>query len=305
MNEKRVIALGFFDGVHLGHAALLKTARKRAEELGAKPCLLTFDSHPDELVSGTRVELLNSPADREYIARRWFGIEEVLTIHFDEATMRMPWRDFVDGVLRDYGAVHFVVGDDFRFGYRGEGTAEKLRELGREKGCGCDVIPKVSLDGVIVSSTYVRTLVAAGDVEAANRFLGHPHLLTGPVLHGFHLGHSLGTPTINQRFEPGVLVPRHGVYAAKVRFPGEEGCWTAVTNIGVRPTVSGGNAVSVESWLMDFDRDVYGRLAVCELYGFLRPERKFESVEALSEQIHRDGAHAEEFFKGLRTEKQN
>ena len=292
MKEKRVIALGFFDGVHLGHAALLRTARQRAEELGAEPCLLTFDCHPDELVSGVKVELLNSPADRAYIASRYFGIERVLTIHFDEATMRMPWRDFIDGVLRDYGAIHFVVGDDFRFGYRGEGTAEKLREYGREKGCGCDVIKKVELDGIIVSSTYIRGLVAEGRMEEAERFLGHPHLLTGPVRHGFRLGRKLGTPTINQRYEPGVLLPRFGVYAARMRLMDEEGCWPAVTNIGVRPTVSGSEAVSVESWLLGFDRDVYDRLVVCELYSFLRPEQKFPSVEALREQIHADARRA-------------
>ena len=297
MNEKRVIALGFFDGVHLGHAALLRRARQRAEELGAEACLLTFDSHPDELVSGVKVELLNSPEDRAYIASHYFGIEQVLTVHFDEAMMHMPWRDFADGVLRDYGAVHFVVGDDFRFGYRGEGTAEKLHAYAIEKGYGCDVIEKVELDGVVVSSTYIRTLVAEGNVEEAGRFLGHPHLLTGPVLHGFRLGRKLGTPTINQRFEPGVLVPRHGVYAARVRLLDEAAYWPAVTNIGVRPTVGGEDAVSVVGWLLGNEGNAYDRPAVCELYAFLRPERKFDSLEALSGQIHADAARVPEVLR--------
>lgn len=295
--EKRVVALGFFDGVHLGHAALLKRTRELAAQLDVRPALLTFDSHPDQIVSGMAVSLINSPADRRYIADNFFNISDIITIPFDEKTMHMPWADFVRLVIEKFGAVHFVVGDDFRFGYRGEGTAEKLKALGAELGFGCDILPRVRLGDVIVSSTYIRSLVADGNMSEARRFLGHPHLVTGEVRHGFRLGRKLGAPTINMRIEDGVIVPRHGVYAAKLRLLGESEYYTAVTNIGVRPTVSGENAVSVESFLLDFDRDVYGMEAVCEFYRFMRPEMKFPSVEALSERIHKDAEDVRAYFE--------
>ncbi len=298
-DSKRVVALGFFDGVHLGHATLLNRARDIAAELGVEPAVLTFDRHPDELVTGKTMALINSAADREYIVSRWFGINKIITIHFDRAMMQMPWREFVEMVMEQYGAVHFVVGHDFRFGFKGEGTAEKLKALGIERGFGCDIMPEVELDGMTVSSTYIRELVAEGRIEEANRFLGHPHLLTGIVRHGFKLGRKLGTPTINQHFDSNIIVPRCGVYAAKVGVIGEPELYSAVTNIGVRPTVSGDNAVSVESYLMNFDRDVYDKQVVCLLYSFIRPEMKFDSVEALSERIRADALTAKSIVENI------
>ena len=296
-DTKRVVALGFFDGVHIGHAALLRRARERAEELGAEPAMLTFDSHPDLLVTGSPVQLINSPADRAYIVEHCFGIKDIITVHFDESTMHMHWQTFAEWIAHDYGAVHFVAGHDFRFGDRGEGTAEKLRALGAERGFGCDIMPEVTLDGVTVSSTYIRGLIAEGNIREANRFLGHPHLLTGTVRHGFRLGRTLGTPTINMRFEDNVIVPRHGVYAARLRLADEEEYYPAVTNIGVRPTVSGGSAVSVESYLIGFDREVYDRQAICELYNFMRPEMKFSSLEELGARIKADANSVGDFLK--------
>ncbi len=299
LDSKKVVALGFFDGVHLGHAALLNRANAVAKELDIEPAVLTFDRHPDELVSGKPMALINSAEDREYIVSRWFGIEKVITIHFDRDMMQMPWRDFVDMVMETYGAVHFVVGHDFRFGFKGEGTAEKLKALGEEQGFGCDIMPKVELDGVTVSSTYIRELVADGRIEEANRFLGHPHLLTGTVRHGFKLGRKLGTPTINQKFEENIIVPRHGVYAAKLGVIGEEEIYPAVTNIGIRPTVSGDKAVSVESYLLDFDRDVYDMRVVCLFYSFMRPEMKFGSIDELGARIKADAITAKKIVENM------
>ena len=297
--KNTIYALGFFDGVHLGHAALLNRANAVAKELNIEPAVLTFDRHPDELVSGKPMALINSAEDREYIVSRWFGIDEVITIHFDHDMMQMPWRDFVDMVRETYGAVHFVVGHDFRFGFKGEGTAEKLKALGEEQGFGCDIMPKVELDGVTVSSTYIRELVADGRIEEANRFLGHPHLLTGIVRHGFKLGRKMGTPTINQKFDENIIVPRHGVYAAKLGVIGEEEIYPAVTNIGIRPTVSGDKAVSVESYLLDFDRDVYDIRVVCLFYSFMRPEMKFDSIDELGERIKADALTAKKIVENM------
>ena len=293
---KRVIALGFFDGVHIGHAALLNKTKERARELGAEPSVLSFDVHPDTLVFHREVPLINSAIGREDIIRREFGIDNVVFLHFSEHTMRIPWREFIESIVQELSICHIVVGHDFCFGYRGEGTVDRLREYCAENGLGCDVIPPVTIDGQIVSSTHIRKLIEAGDMEEARRWLGHPHTLADTVHSGYHLGRRLGTPTINMYFPEGVLVPRHGVYAARV-FLEDGKSYVAVTNIGVRPTVSEENRVSVESHLLDYSGNLYGRQARVEFYAFLRPERKFENYEALSVQIREDAEAARAYFE--------
>jgi len=294
---KRAIALGFFDGVHLGHAALLKRTKERAEQEHALPSVMSFDVHPDTLVYGKSVPLINSAIGREDIIRREFGIDNVVFLHFNQHLMRMPWEEFLDSLLAELNPCWIVVGHDFRFGYKGEGTVDKLNEYCGAHGIGCDIIPAVMLDGRVVSSTYIRELIRDGEMEQARRFLGHPHTLADTVHSGYHLGRRLGTPTINMYFPDGVLVPRHGVYAAKVYLE-DQSCYAAVTNIGVRPTVNGGERVSVESHLLDYSGNLYGRQARVEFYHFLRPEKRFDSLQALGEQIREDVAAAREYFFG-------
>lgn len=238
-DKKRVIALGFFDGVHAGHAALMEMTKRRAAERDAIPTVITFDTHPDTLVKGVEVPLINSPAERAEIIRRIYGIDSVVFIHFSEKTMHMPWREFIDSVTEEMRACHYVVGYDFSFGWKGEGRPARLAAYCTEHGLGCDIISAVRIDGEVVSSTRIRALLTEGRIEEANRLLGHPHSLVDTVRSGFRLGHKLGSPTINMGFAPGVLVPRHGVYAAKV-FLDDGTERMAVTNVGVRPTVSGG-----------------------------------------------------------------
>ena len=293
--QKRVIALGFFDGVHIGHGELMKRTKQRAAELRAMPSVLSVDVHPDTLVFGREVPLINSAIGREEIIRRCYGIENVVFIHFNRHVMQMDWRDFLEDLIRDLQICHIVVGHDFCFGYKGLGTAARLRDYCAEHGLGCDVIPPVMLDGQIVSSTHIRELIAAGQIEEANRWLGHPHTLADTVHSGYHLGRKLGTPTINMFFPHGVVVPRHGVYASKVFLESGEN-YIAVTNVGVRPTVSQDERVSVESHLLDYSGNLYGRQARVEFYAFLREEIKFESFEALSRQIHRDAEAAKAYF---------
>lgn len=293
---KRAIALGFFDGVHLGHAALLNKTKERAAQEGASPSVLSFDVHPDNLVFGKEVPLINSPIGREEIIRREFGIDNVVFIHFNQHVMRMPWKEFIDAIIEELRICWIVVGHDFCFGYRGEGTAERLRDYCAQRGIGCDIIPPVTLDGRVISSTYIRTLIAAGDMEQANRYLGHPHMLADTVHSGYHLGAKMGAPTINMYFPEGVIVPRHGVYAAKVFLEDGSG-YVAVTNVGVRPTVSDNNRVNVESHLLDYSGNLYGRQARVEFYSFLREEKKFDGFEELSAQIKRDAEAARGYFE--------
>ena len=293
---KRAIALGFFDGVHAGHGELLKMTTRRAREIGAIPSVLSFDVHPDTLVFGKEVPLINSAIGREELIRRCYGIDNVVFLHFNQHMMRMPWEEFIASLIEELGIAWIVVGHDFCFGYKGEGTAARLKDYCAAHGLGCDIIPALKIDGRIVSSTYIRELIAAGDIETANRFLGHPHTLSDTVRSGYHLGTNLGAPTINMYFPDGVLVPRHGVYATKV-FLEDGSCYIAVTNVGVRPTVSDDARVSVESHLLDYSGNLYGRQARVEFYGFLRGEQKFASYEELSAQIRRDAASARAYFE--------
>ncbi len=294
--KKSVFALGFFDGVHLGHAALLQRTVRVAETLGVQSAVMTFDTHPDTLVRGEAVQLINSAPDRAWLIRKYFGIDRVEFFRFTEETMRMTWDAFLDAMCAELGAVHFVVGYDFRFGYRGEGNAERLRAYCAQHGIGCDIVDRVCVGGITVSSTYIRSLLLEGDMGRAARFMGHPHILSDIVHHGHRLGRRLGAPTVNMQFAPGVLVPRHGVYAARALL--REGTFSAVTNIGIRPTVSDGDAVTVESHLLDFDGNLYGRMITLELIEHLRDEIRFSSVEELSAQIAADGERARQILEG-------
>ena len=295
--DKTVIALGFFDGVHRGHGALLQKTAERARALGAVPTAFTFDRPPKEVVTGVPVYLINSNRDRRGLMERLYGIERVVFAPFDREMMTMPWEAYIQMLIRDYGAVHFVAGHDHRFGHRNSGSVQLLQEKCAELGLGCDIIPQVTLDGVTVSSTYIRTLVESGDMERAADFLGHRHCLSQTVQHGQRIGRTIGIPTVNLAVPEHVLAPAHGVYVTEVflpdgrRFPG-------VTNVGTRPTVSDGDAVSVETFLLGFDGDLYGQEIRIEFCRRLRGERKFDSLEALRQEIQHNIRETEAYFKG-------
>lgn len=298
MTKQKVMALGFFDGIHVGHAALINKIKQRAEETGAEPAVLTFDVHPDNLVFKKTVPLINSAEDRENILSRCFSIDDVVVIHFNQRVMHMDWQDFIDELIDEMNLRWIVVGHDFCFGYKGLGTAEKLKAYCAERGVGCDIIPAVCRDGVVVSSTLIRQLIETGEMEKANEYLGHPHTLTDVIRTGYHLGTKMGTPTINMSFPQGVIIPRHGVYAAKAYIDGQE--YMSVTNVGIRPTVSDSGNVNVESFLLDFCGNLYGHRARIDFYKFLRPERKFDDVNELAAQIKSDAQTTREYFERIK-----
>lgn len=294
MEKQTIYALGFFDGVHLGHGALLKACRELADQKNCLAGAITFDTHPDTLVSGVTPGLINTAADRERLLREQHKMDTVLTLPFDKAMMTMPWQNFFRLLVDQYHAAGLVCGHDFRFGNRGEGNGALLQIACREEGIPCIVVPEQTVDGIRVSSTYIRTLLEAGDMEQAARFLGHPHMLSGTVVPGHHLGRTLGIPTANLAFPRELLRPRFGVYACLALVDGERR--PAVTNVGTRPTV-GGETVTVEPWLLDFSGDLYGRELTLEFHKFLRPERKFDSLTELQEEIRKNASQTLEFFE--------
>lgn len=287
MKEKTIYALGFFDGVHLGHQALLLACRHLAQRKNCMPGVVTFTSHPDTLVTGQTPSLINTLDERE----RMFlghGISTMITLPFDEKLRNTPWQVFLEDLLQR-GAAGFVCGEDFRFGYHGEGTAQKLAGFCREKGLPWAIVPAQTLDGIRVSSTYIRQLLEDGEMEQAVKFLGHPHVLTGQVVPGRGLGHTIGIPTANVLLPEALIVPKLGVYASKAVVDGKE--YLAVTNIGSRPTV-GGHHVTVEPHLLSFDGDLYGKTLTLAFYSYLRPEQKFDSLDELKAQIEKDCAES-------------
>ena len=290
--EKRVIALGFFDGVHIGHGALLSRVAEVAERLGAIPAALTFDRLPKHRQDTL---LLTTEADRKWLMSSYYNICEVEVLHFDKAMMEMPWQTFVTDILVDrYQASHVVAGHDYHFGYMGQGNPEKLKALCAQLGIGCDIIGRVELDGVTVSSTHIRDLLTRGEMEEACRYLGHPHVLSGTVTHGKKLGRTIGIPTANLIPPAGILMPAFGVYATRVVT--EEGSHPAVTNVGRRPTVDDGDAVTVEPWILDFSGDLYGKTIRVEFYKRLRGEEKFDSLADLQAEIFRNGEETRAYF---------
>ena len=293
--EKRVIALGFFDGVHVAHGALLRRVTEVAKQLNATPAAVTFDYHPKTFVGSKPVALINTPEDRARLMESVYGIRDVIVLPFDRAMMEMPWDKFVTDILvQRFGAVHVVAGHDYRFGYKGQGDPEKLKGLCAELHIGCDIIEKVELDGVTVSSTHIRSLIEAGEMEEANRFLGHPHVLSGQVIHGKKLGRTIGIPTANLVIPDRVIVPAYGVYATRIDTG--SGVYAAVTNVGTRPTVAG-EGITVEPWILDFDGDLYGKAITLEFHYFLRPEQKFASLEEMKNQIHADAEQTRRYFQ--------
>ena len=294
--RERVIALGFFDGVHLGHGALLRRAAEEAKKRGCESAVFTFDRPPKEVITGVPCPLINSPEDRAELVKRLYGIDEMIMVPFDDEMRTTPWDRFVTDILVErYGAVHLVAGHDHHFGHRNQGSPELLREKCAELGLGCDIIPAVTIGGVTVSSTHIRKLLEEGDVETARAFLGHPHVLTQTVGHGRQLGRTIGIPTANLVAPPHVLLPRRGVYAAKITLP-DGRAFGGVTNVGVRPTVNNGQDVTVEPWILDFDGDLYGQAIRVEFYRRLRDERKFDSLAALRSQIETDAVKTREAY---------
>ncbi len=284
MKKKTIYALGFFDGVHLGHQALLRAGQELAQQTGARSGVVTFTTHPDGLVSGNAPLLINTPRDRRRLLRH-YGIQRVVELNFDRALMTMPWQDFFVLLQEEYGAAGFVCGEDFRFGKGGEGTAAHLKKLCEEKNMHCAVIPERKIGEITVSSTHIRSLLENGEMAEAVRFLGHNHLISGKVVSGRKLGRTWGIPTANVALTEDVVRPKCGVYAGLAAVNGKS--YMAVTNIGTRPTV-GGHHVTVEAWLLDFEGEIYGENLTLSLSHYLRPEKKFANVAALQEEIQKN-----------------
>ncbi|MEC0246133.1 bifunctional riboflavin kinase/FAD synthetase [Paenibacillus chitinolyticus] len=291
--DKKVIAIGDFDGVHLGHREVIQRAVENARELGVPAAIMTFDPHPRELLGQEKYARLLTPTSYKMELFEELGVDCTYVLKFDTALMQASPQQFVDRVLEALGVETVVVGFDFTFGYKGRGTPDTLCELGHGR-FAVEVIRPYRMNGAKVSSTAIREALLTGHPPAACELLGRGYGIRGVVVSGDKRGRQLGFPTANLQMSENFLVPASGVYAVRA-FVG--GSWyRAVMNIGTKPTFHSGEVMSLEVHLLDFDQDIYGSTVFVEFVDYLRPERKFNGIDELITQLKRDVATAEAKF---------
>ncbi|MBQ9914374.1 MAG: bifunctional riboflavin kinase/FAD synthetase [Clostridia bacterium] len=294
--EKRskgtAVALGYFDGIHIGHQAVLNKALEKAEEKGLTPVVMLFDIHPRKLLTG-RVPPILLSEERKRFLLKGMGFE-VFEFGFREAMNYSP-EEFEEKILLgQLNAKVVVCGYDYHYGKGGKGSPETLKNELTPKNIEVYSLSPVYLGEEAVSSTKIRHLINDGEIERANYMLGDYFTYDFTVEKGDGIGHKLGFPTINQFFPEDFIIPKYGVYASRVKIDGR--LYASVTNIGTRPTVSGENMRS-ETCIFDFDGDLYGRRVEVSLMKFLREEKKFPSLSELKEAVSKDITKAKEIYK--------
>ncbi len=285
--RKVCLAIGFFDGVHLGHQQIIRQTLTDAGQHEAIGLVITFDRHPNAVVAPSRVPPLIYPVPRKLRAIEALGAKTVLLIHFDKAFSEQSGEAFVRGLARDLGQIQSLcVGANFVFGHKRGGSIELLRRLGAELKFTVHGLAAVSLDGRPVSSTRIREAIRTGNLDRASQMLGRAYSLSGTVIRGDGLGHRLGFPTANLDIT-GLALPPNGVYAVHVEARGKR--YRGVLNIGVRPTLQKPEPqLRVEAHLMDFTGELHGEVVEVIFVDKLRAEAKFASLADLRQQIARD-----------------
>jgi riboflavin kinase/FMN adenylyltransferase len=289
-----VLTIGNYDGVHRGHQAMIAALKRRAAELDAPATVLVFEPSSKEFIDPEGAPPRLTRWREKFAALATAGADRMVTLRFDEHMRRMSPEAFVEElIVEGLGARHVVVGDDFRYGRRAEGTIESLRDAGGRHGFGVEQVAPFSVDGVRVSSTAVRERLERGDYAGAARFLGRRYRMCGHVAHGERLGRTLGFPTANLKLLRRKS-PTMGVLAVRVHGIGAHAL-DAVASLGTRPTVDGREPL-LEVHIFEFSGDLYGRLIEVEFIAKLRDERKFASLEAMVEQMRADAAQAREIL---------
>ena len=291
-----VVALGCFDGVHLGHADVIRNAKERAMMLGVSCTVWTFEEPPKNYFLPHSVPLITLQKEKQARIEA-LGVDVLVCLPFDKAIKSMTAEDFFKTILhKRLRACHLICGYNYSFGAKGLGNPALLGTLCEEYGVGLTVVPPVSVGQTPVSSSAIRLAMAEGAPEQAAAMLGRPYSLTAPVVHGQQLARKLGFPTVNQIFPAGQLIPKAGVYATRVSLPNSEEVYRGISNVGIRPTVSD-HTLCCETHVFDFSGDLYGAPITVEFLSFLRPEQKFASVDAMSQQVKRDMEAVQEFFR--------
>jgi riboflavin kinase / FMN adenylyltransferase len=293
--KKVCLAIGFFDGVHLGHQQIIRQTISDAHQHDAIAVVLTFDKHPNSIVAPDKVPPLIYSLPQKLRAIESLGADALLLIQFDKKFSEQTGEEFIRSLTRDFGKIHSIcVGADFVFGHKRNGNVALLKKLGAELNFLVHGLAAVSLDGQVVSSTRIRETIRAGDFDAASQMLGRTYAISGRVVEGDKLGHKLGFPTANLD-TTNLILPPNGVYSGCTKLKGQ--FYRVALNIGLRPTIASAKPqLRVEAHLLDFSGELYGKELEVEMGEKLRDEQKFSSATELSEQIARDIAQVQAQF---------
>lgn len=287
--ENSWLAIGVFDGVHRGHQQIIRRLTSGAHERGVPAVVLTFHPHPARIFGRGEIRLLTLPDERADLFAS-LGVDAVVTQPFDREFANTTALDFMMLLKQHLSISHLVLGYDSTVGKNREGNAARLVEIGSQLGYTVEVIPALSDESGVISSTEIRKLVATGNVAGAAQLMGHPYSLHGPVAHGDKRGRTINVPTANIEYSPDKLIPANGIYACRAYVDGRE--YQAAINIGVNPTFTPDKQIpNVEAHLLDFRREIYGEDVRLEFVARLRDELRFESVDKLLEQIWKDIDH--------------
>lgn len=292
IEENTVISLGKFDGIHRGHELLLEYLSTKKED-GLSTVIFTFDIPPRKNLSGAETKVLTTNEEKRHMFSQ-IGMDYLVECPFTPEIMCMEPENFIEKIVRQLHVKCIVAGEDFRFGHNRRGNYRMLQEYSARYGYEVVVVKKIKEDARDISSTFVREEISLGNIEKANQLLGYRYFVTSVVSHGNQIGRTIGIPTINQLPPEEKLLPPNGVYVTEVFI--DEKKYRGVTNVGCKPTIAGKNPIGVETHLLDFKEDVYDKLVTVEFLTRIREERKFESVEALKEQMQSDIAFARVYF---------
>ncbi|SFG56678.1 riboflavin kinase / FMN adenylyltransferase [Lachnospiraceae bacterium C7] len=279
------ITLGKFDGLHRGHELLMDNLMKISKEENLKSVAFTFDMAPTYIVANKEPEVLTTNEEKYYIFEKT-GLDYLIECPFTKEVMNMEPEKFIKWLVNDINVRYFVVGNDFHFGHNRKGDYHVLKKFAAKYGYKVLVLDKMQDEHRDISSTYIREEVVKGNIKKVNELLGYDFFVKSVIIHGNQIGRTVGIPTINMSLPKEKLLPPKGVYVTTVLL--DDKTYRGVTNIGNKPTISENNPLGVETFILDFSQDVYGKEAVVSFHDFVRPEMKFDSLEKLKEQMERD-----------------
>lgn len=283
--KESVVTIGNFDGLHRGHQVLIKKATEYAKANNVISIVFTFKNHPVNYFRPNSVKNIITNEEKVKILKS-MGVDCVINIPFDEYMTKMSGYDFIKEILLDtLGAKKIIVGHDFTFARNKEGNIKLLQELSQQYGFSLEIVKPIKLDDIRISSTYIRKLISDGNVEDVYKYLDRNYKLSGDVIHSKKLGRTIGFPTANISINENMIVPKVGIYATKVYVNGE--IYYGATNVGYNPTVNGDN-LSIETNILEFNEDIYGKVITIEFLERIRDEKRFNGIEDLKSQLQKD-----------------